>query len=68
MLIGDKGGNTTKIAVVPILSDGNNNSTRNCTILGIWDGNDDRNSLEKARPLFDELSSMKVKWYFLFFD
>lgn len=62
MLIGDKGGRLTKIAVVPVRSDEKNNSTKNSTILALWDGNDDRKSLEKARPLFEELRRVNVKW------
>lgn len=62
MLIGDRGGPTTKIAVVPVCRKGQNNSPKNCMILALWQGNDDRQSLEKVAPLFEQLATIKAKW------
>lgn len=62
MLIGDRGGPTTKIAVVPVCKKGQNNSPKNCMILALWQGNDDRQSLEKVAPLFEQLATIKAKW------
>uniref|UniRef100_A0A914LAM6 Uncharacterized protein n=1 Tax=Meloidogyne incognita TaxID=6306 RepID=A0A914LAM6_MELIC len=54
VLMGDKGASTTKIGILPIIKC-RTNAPSNLSIISIWEGDDNRQSLRNVKELFVEL-------------